>query len=178
MTQYRQPGPLGSGCNLVAIDAGTLALTRSPPPGCWGALATDSAQQPAAERPQARRAVIDVDAAVRKIEQIALQDYTGRCAAHVRQALEAGGADMSVRPVYAKDYGPRLLEIGFTAVSATAYAPAKGDVVVFQDYPGQRVPAGHIQMYSGTAWVSDTVQPRFLPHQRHYKDVAYAIYRP
>jgi hypothetical protein len=178
MTQYRQPGPLGSGCNLLVIDAGTLALTRSPPPGCWGEVATDSAQQAAAERPQTPTAVIDVDAAVRKIEQIALPTYTGKCAMHVRIALTAGGANMSSRPTYAKDYGPKLLELGFIEVSQQGYEPRKGDVVVFDTYPSQSSPAGHIQMYSGSQWISDTRQPRFFAHRTNYVGVPYAIYRP
>jgi len=121
---------------------------------------------------------INVDAAIQKIEEIALSNYMGRCAKHVRLALEAGGADMSARPTYAKDYGPKLVELNFSEIPVENYVAERGDIVVFENYATQSVSAGHIQMYSGTSWISDTVQPRFLPHQVNYKDVPYAIYRP
>lgn len=121
---------------------------------------------------------IDVDAALEKLHAIAEPGFTGRCARHVRIALEAGGADMTNRPVYAKDYGPKLIEIGFRRIPAQDLAAERGDVVVFQDYPGQRVPAGHIQMFDGTHWVSDTVQARFLANQQRYRDIPYDVFRP
>ncbi|MET1077927.1 MAG: hypothetical protein ABWY06_07890 [Pseudomonas sp.] len=181
MTGYRSPGPLGSASSQrVPVDPGTLARTASPTPGPFAAGAVSAPPAPpaaAAVDSQTPRA-IDIEKAVVKILAIALSDYSGKCATHVRRALQAGGGDLSQNPTYAKDYGPTLLGLGFTTVPNEGYTPKKGDVVVFEDYKGQASPAGHIQMYSGSHWVSDMKQPRFLAHRRNYVGVPYVIYRP
>lgn len=168
-------GPVGLDVRWHAFDLGTLALAPHLPPGPVG-FSVPSASPPTAGAKTQR--AIDIDKAVEKILEIALPNYSGRCARHVRMALEAGGADMRSRPVYAKDYGRTLVAIGFRAVEIEPSAAQKGDIAVFQDYAGQREPAGHIQMFDGNQWVSDRAQPRFLAHQVHYKDISYVIYRP
>ena len=95
-----------------------------------------------------------------------------KCATFVRIALEAGGADTSMRlhPGDAKDYDNVLKSNGFTPVepiSEKDYVPQKGDVVIFQPYPGGSK-EGHIQVWNGTEWVSDFKQPRkFWPDSKY-----------
>jgi hypothetical protein len=103
------------------------------------------------------------------------------CARYVRLAIEAGGGEIKPpNPLSAKEYGPKLAEIGFRKVDSTSYIPLKGDVVVFQ--APSTSPHGHIQMFNGAIWVSD-----FRQHDAHdiypgprYREerVAYEIYRP
>ena len=102
----------------------------------------------------------------------AKKDSSRRCAAYVRQGMEAGGEDTSGRPNYAKDYGPFLEKLGFKPVESANYTPKIGDIAVFQGWPG--VDPGHIQVYNGTTWISDFVQPGFLPNR---KATDYQIYR-
>jgi hypothetical protein len=184
MPRAQVPGPVGLDFRWHAFDRGTWALAPHAAPGPVGLGPMGTASAP--PQPSASAAVssapktpaIDIDAAVAKIEEIALTNYSGKCATHVRLALEAGGANMATRPALAKNYGPKLLEIGFAEVAISGYTPQKGDVAVFDSYATQSPQAGHIQMYSGTQWISDTRQPRFLAHRVHYVGVAYAIYRP
>ena len=78
------------------------------------------------------------------------------------------------RPYYACNYGPFLLKKGFNQINITDpnnYTLIKGDIVVFDTYPGQpKDPAGHIQMYNGEKWVSDFVQRRFWPSTAYEND--------
>jgi hypothetical protein len=90
-------------------------------------------------------------------------NYGGTCAAACRRGLEAGGLNTAGHPVNAKDYGPFLTKHGATAVSGDGYKPEKGDVAVFQG--GGRNRSGHIEIYDGKQWVSDTKQPRFEPRR-------------
>jgi len=121
---------------------------------------------------------IDIDKVVEHVTSHAESSSQGLCARYVRQALEAGGADLSHHPGSAKDYGPTLLLIGFNDVfywngtvgypvdtdktcrvinQCYQYEPAKGDVVVIQPYEGGG-PHGHIAIYTGTQWISDFKQ--------------------
>lgn len=184
MPRAQVPGPVGLDFRWHGFDRGTWALAPHAPPGPVGidlSYVASLSSEPSAATPATsatQTPAIDINAAVAKIEEIALPNYMGKCATHVRIALEAGGANMQTRPTYAKDYGPKLLEVGLTEVAIEGYTPQKGDVVVFDTYATQSPQAGHIQMYSGTQWISDTRQPRFLAHSVHYVGVAYAIYRP
>jgi type VI secretion system secreted protein VgrG len=101
---------------------------------------------------------------------------TRRCAAFVREALEAGGLSAASRPRRAKDYGPWLLSRGFRPVDKVSYKARVGDVVVFE--PVTTDGDGHIQGWDGQHWISDFVQPSFWPSSR-YKgaSVAFAVYR-
>ena len=95
------------------------------------------------------------------------------------EAIEAGGIVLS-RPksASAKDYGPHLIESGFSTVENTNYIPLKGDVAVFQNYEGGSV-EGHMQMYNGERWVSDHFQERPLWPSGRYMDMnpSYQIFR-
>lgn len=99
------------------------------------------------------------------------------CAKYVRLALEAGGIDTAGHPKHAKDYGDFLKKIGFHEVSKEGYSPQKGDIRVWQNYPGGNI-SGHIHMYDGSQWVSDFFEPNNNgpgPGYRKYNN--YKIYR-
>lgn len=121
---------------------------------------------------------LDIDAAVKFLDENAKPAPTFHCAAYVRKALEAGGLDMTDRPISAKDYGPYLSRLGFTSVAQEMYLPQAGDVVVIQNYNGGDV-HGHIAMYDGRQWVSDFKQQDMWggPGYRTKKP-PYMVYRP
>jgi hypothetical protein len=120
----------------------------------------------------------DIDAAVAYLDANAASTWKSKCATYVREALEHGGLDCSDRPKsrYAKDWDSYMPKKGFDIVDKTDYKPVKGDIAVFQNYEGGHV-AGHIQMYNGSKWVSDCVQPRFWPHRNAEKNPNYNIFR-
>ena len=98
------------------------------------------------------------------------------CAKYVRLALEAGGIDTAGHPEHAKDYGDFLKKIGFHEVSKEGYSPQKGDIRVWQNYPGGNI-SGHIHMYDGSQWVSDFFEPNnHGPGPRYRKYNNYKIY--
>ena len=101
----------------------------------------------------------------------------GKCAPHVRMALEAGGLNTAGHPVPAKDWGPTLTRIGFKAISADdAYLPQTGDVIVIQAIKGH--PYGHIELYDGKNWVSDFIQQDMWPARAYPAEKAkYQIFR-
>lgn len=87
----------------------------------------------------------------------------GRCAAAVRQFIEAGGISTAGRPVSAYQYKAYLPSIGFNCV-ATIFGRAEqaawsntygkpGDIAVMDH--GEH---GHICMWNGREWVSDFFQ--------------------
>ena len=121
-----------------------------------------------------RRPGFDIDAAVTHLNAAAGEKSKHKCARYVREAIEAGGMSTSDRPDYACKYGPFLLRKGFNQINITDpndYTPIKGDIVVFDTYPGQSPdPAGHIQIYNGEKWVSDFVQRRFWPGTAYEND--------
>ena len=98
----------------------------------------------------------------------------GKCAAYVRQALEAGGLTTGGHPLCAKDYGPFLQTRLFRVVTLT---PEVGDIAVFQAVPRIST-AGHIEGWDGRNWISDFIQDDIYP-SRAYKaaNASYAIYR-
>ncbi len=122
----------------------------------------------------------DIHKAVAHLDSHAKEKSQGRCARYVREALQAGGGVISPPyPLSAKDYGPRLIHMGFAMVSSQDYTPRKGDVVVFQ--APSTSPHGHIQMYNGRIWVSDffqSTQQDIYPGHQYRKDrVNYEIFR-
>ena len=147
---------------------------------------------------------MNIDAAIKHLDESAEHAATGRCARHVRQALEAGGLDLTHHPFSAKDYGPTLLVSGYNkffefqqigpaskgldagnvGISHSAnkanqeYIAKKGDVAVIQPYQGGD-PNGHIAMYDGAQWVSDFKQQDMWggPGYRKHKPSC-IVYRP
>ncbi len=123
-----------------------------------------------------------IDVAVNYLNKKALPESKGRCAIHVREAIEKCGVKLEDHPIPARLYDPYLKDYDFEILTPTPpdnYSPKKGDIAVFQP-PNDKHPDGHIQMYNGTQWVSDFKQPGgfwpgkdFRKHKPHY-----AIYRP
>jgi hypothetical protein len=103
----------------------------------------------------------------------------GVCATHVREALEAGGANTAGHPIYAKSYGPILRLNGFKIVpkvSTDFRDIKKGDIAV--NAPTNGKSAGHIQAWDGSNWLSDFLQPGFWPGPAYRKEEPdYDIYR-
>ena len=112
----------------------------------------------------------DVQKAVQHLKANAEPAPVGKCGTYTREAIEAGGVTLR-RANLAKDYGPSLLEVGFETVSTASYQA--GDVVIMQNCPGHD--AGHMQMYSGSQWISDYVQRDFWPYTSSRPQ--YAVYR-
>lgn len=108
----------------------------------------------------------DIWRAIDEVNMYALSKPSKYCARYVRWGIDAGGLDTSgTRPTSAKDYGPYLLSLGFTAVATAQYLA--GDIVVFDAIMGFKGvkdhPDGHIQMFNGSQWVSDYRQSDFWP---------------
>ena len=116
---------------------------------------------------------VDLNLFVKTLRANAGARSQGRCARFVRLALEAGGACTKGHPGFALHWGPKLIEIGFQplilADPPDRYAPAPGDVVIFQP-PRLGHPAGHIQAFDGAHWISDFIQRDFWPGPRYRKE--------
>ncbi len=106
----------------------------------------------------------DIDKAVSYIISNAEPNSVARCGKYVRLAIRAGGIDTKDRPgstYHAKAYKDYLPKKGFSIVSTDNYL--KGDIAVFEAFQGERKyhESGHIQMYTGSQWVSDFKQKSF-----------------
>jgi len=107
--------------------------------------------------------------------------YHHQCAKVCHAGLAAGGLGWDKdRPSAAKDNGPWLLQHGAqvagrsnTTDLPTGYSPQKGDVAVFSGSPAH--PIGHMAIYDGKQWVSDTKQSKFSPGQNYGGSVV--VYR-
>lgn len=124
---------------------------------------------------------IDIKKFVKHLRENALPPFgRGRCARHVRLALEAGGANTVGHLVDAKTYGPILIKNGFRIIPAGASAnwtPMTGDVAVIEPTKKGNS-AGHIQSWDGGNWISDFVQREFWPGRAYREEEpAYEIYR-
>ncbi|WP_426669706.1 hypothetical protein ACPPVU_00395 [Mucilaginibacter sp. McL0603] len=95
----------------------------------------------------------------------------------IRLALEAGGLNTKGYPLLSKNYGPFLSKLGFSLITPANYLPQKGDIRVFQPYPGGE-PVGHVDMYDGRQWVSDFKEANFWPSAKYKKyHPSYQIFR-
>ena len=119
---------------------------------------------------------LDINDFVKALDNNAQPYSTGLCGRYVGRALAAGGSDVGSHN--GKDYGPYLLDAGFSEVPLDGYQPQAGDVVVIQPYPTGNQ-AGHAAGFDGTNWVSDFSQSGIYPGPgyRLYKP-PYTIYRP
>lgn len=121
---------------------------------------------------------MNINAAVKYLDEHAGKESTSKCAQAVRRALEAGGTTINPHPREAKAYGPYLTIAGFREIDKAKYSPMKGDIAVIQSYQGGD-PAGHIAMFNGSIWESDFKQkdmwsgPGYRKYQPDYK-----LYRP
>ncbi len=125
-----------------------------------------------------RSPAYSLDATVNYVNAAAngVDNYGGRCASAVANAIEAGGVKLGPRPNDAKDFGPLLQRAGFRPVRIDPASARPGDVAIFQSASSGRQ-NGHAQMFNGRNWVSDTVQSNFLPSRSRYGNTAYTIYR-
>lgn len=130
----------------------------------------------------------------------------GRCAAKVREAVEAG-LGHSIPPQdmpplrkgpnprtgqyeetrWARDYGPTFEKVGFEKITTSepgerfpppGYDPQPGDVAVIQPTSDPKHPEGHTVIYTNDGWVSDYQQWDFWPNSRYRTEhPSYSIYR-
>ena len=116
-----------------------------------------------ANRPAVR---IDSNAApaiaAARAAQAAHSRSIGRCARYVRKALQAAGYEFTPN-ASAYQYATRgtLANAGFVKVSNNT-PPQIGDIVVYNRSAKHK--HGHIQIYDGTAWVSDFRQNSINPY--------------
>ncbi|EKT60811.1 hypothetical protein OOA_12273, partial [Providencia burhodogranariea DSM 19968] len=143
--------------------------------------------------------MINMDVTIKKINQNAIEIQKsfafgkGECAKYVKLALIHGGASIENSGIRsAKDYGPWLIENGFTPVpgakaqkegiSYSLLGQQKGDIVIIERLKKPNKPEsihGHIALFDGKHWVSDFVQQRgFYPNQE-YRDegTSFVLYR-
>ncbi len=125
----------------------------------------------------AAQSKIDLKKMVEKAKSNAKTKSIGKCATYVRIAFQAGGGVVSLPyPISAKNYGPTLIANGFAEVSLENYEATLGDIAVFQAPPNET--HGHIQIFTGTKWVSDFTQSRIWPGSKYEdNDVSYKVYR-
>lgn len=123
----------------------------------------------------------DLDKATQYLDEHALPAYdkekAGHCARAVRVAIGAGGREVA-NTEEAKDYGPKLVDAGYTRLDANTrknYTPQKGDVIIYPALLPDHE-HGHMEMYDGKQCVSDFKQKGPIP----YGDgtLHYEIYRP
>ena len=128
---------------------------------------------------------IDLNQFVNWLDHNAKPGPTEFCAHQIRLGLESVGANTRGAPVPAKDWGSFLTKSqGFSPLAQdSAYSPQVGDIAVFQPANGSN-PAGHIEVWDGTQWVSDYKQglplpdgTHFYPNRRKYGPQPYVVYR-
>jgi uncharacterized Zn-binding protein involved in type VI secretion len=133
----------------------------------------------------------DRNRSVEALRNNAEPDYTGRCGTYVRQALQEGGIPWGNgpggNPGHAADFGPELQRHGFESVASGnlterggtpgGFGAQAGDVIVFDRVPGHS--SGHVAMYDGNNWISDTNQGRDPVSNWRYvnNNGGYTIYR-
>ena len=109
--------------------------------------------------------------------------YHHHCAAVCHAGLAAGGLGYDKdRPSNAGENGPWLEKHGAQAVGHSdntdlpkGYSPQKGDVAVFSGGGPKHNPIGHMEIYDGKQWVSDTKQTTFSPGRTYGGSVT--VYR-
>ena len=105
--------------------------------------------------------------------------YNGNCASACRKGLQAGGVNIPINNGHypnANEYWSVLLKNGASVVPSKGYDPQSGDVVVFEGGGPHSHPNGHIAIYDGKQWVSDTRQTQMAPNRLGYPG-GYTIYR-
>jgi RHS repeat-associated protein len=142
--------------------------------------ATDAGGAPSAPKPDTPKQKLpqwDMDRALDHLHKNTHKESIHRCARYVREAIEAGGIQVTPRVESAKDYGPSLERAGFVKLPDGA-EPQAGDVAVIQS-PGDRNPRGHMAMFDGTDWISDYNQKGELYPGGDYSanKPPYAMYR-
>ena len=102
--------------------------------------------------------VFDIGSAVEYLQAHARNDSTGMCAKHVREAMQAGGLDVSGRPGYGGGYATYLPQIGWRQIPNNSQL-LPGDISVTLPFKNNTTHKyGHIAMWTGQRWISDFVQ--------------------
>lgn len=96
-----------------------------------------------------------------------------RCALYVRRALQAAGYKVTPQPSAYMYNNGEMAKMGFKKIPTINYRPQVGDVIVFNKTP--KNPHGHIQIYSGTQWVSDFKQNIMMIYGENHR--GYTIWR-
>lgn len=106
------------------------------------------------------------------------------CAQAVKNGLTAGGLNGNSLHNGPQNYGPGLKNMGFNPIFYTgAQNLLPGDVMIFQPWIGKAGGNGHIQVWNGSQWVSDFLQPNMRdgypgPGSTYEKNGArYQLYR-
>lgn len=110
----------------------------------------------------------NINKAITKLVSIANASSQGKCALHIRLALDAGGIEVRPTLGQAKLYDPVLSRYGFKqsryskgvlidSSGCKNYSPQAGDIAVIPNVEGGR-PEGHIAMFTGKEWISDFKQ--------------------
>ena len=89
---------------------------------------------------------------------------TGNCLHVVALALSAGGVNLQCgappgHSGYAGYCNSSLSALNFSPLGSSDSSPQPGDLLVIQNSGGSQI--GHITMWTGSAWVSDFIQPSF-----------------
>jgi Type IV secretion system pilin len=162
-----------------AVKCIPLKASLDQSPGGTAVRGVDGSGTPITDVPDGTMGAsgLNISSAVAYLNANARSTSQGQCALYVRQALAAGGLTSfdTNHPGSAYQYGPYLINAGFTTVSSSGYVPLQGDVIVFANMASR--PNGHIQMYNGSQWVSDFRQNSMYPAQ-DYRSGSYTIYRP
>lgn len=95
------------------------------------------------------------------------------CALYVRRALQAAGYKVTPQPSAYMYNNGEMAKLGFKNIPTTNYRPQVGDVVVFNRTP--KNPHGHIQIYSGSQWISDFKQSGMMIYGENHR--GYTIWR-
>lgn len=123
----------------------------------------------------------DLKKFVKHLEDNALPNFgQGKCAIHIRKALQYGGAYVQPDIASAKAYGPILLENNFREIKVIdpdTFCFTTGDVMVMQPHIKGSV-YGHVAGYNGTHWISDFVQKDFWAGPGYRAERSkYVVYR-
>lgn len=169
---------LGLLSEMAALQ-GELAAHAGNPPAAPAPSAAPPAEQGASALPAPSGASgpKGIGRLIDWLDEHAHLHSTHRCAAAVRQAMDAAGIPTEDRPASgdAGDYGPFLLRHGAHAVDPASYEPRTGDIAVF-DKTGDH-PWGHVQVFDGHHWVSDFVQHGFSPYRDQASTPPVTVYR-
>ena len=110
----------------------------------------------------------------------------GFCLKGWKTIWQKSGIGEYASTIYAKNFGEKLLEYGFKVICSgrgnkrpDGYTPQVGDTRVWESYYKQDPPAGHIDWWDGTNWVSDYRQGnKWRPGPKYeYYNVPFKIYR-
>lgn len=108
------------------------------------------------------------------------ESYTGYCGRYVGNALRGLDPDTAGTGYHINAAQRFLSQFNYYPINPQSLRMSTleaGDIFVFNPYPvPNKHPNGHIQMWNGNKFVSDTIQSGFLPN-RNYQNGSYIQYR-